>query len=263
MSGTTTPLRSRGPAAGAEPAPPGPARLVGVELRKAYDTRAGAWLLVAVAVAAVAVVVLQVFFDPPARSLAGHLTGAQLPVGVLLPVLGILLVTSEWSARTAGTTFGLVPRRSRVLAAKVAAAGVLAVLAVAASALVAVAGTLLTPVVTDDPADWTLTAGQVGQVLVVQVATVLVGVAFGMLLLSSPLAIVLYFVLPTAFTVLVNAVAALHWVRDWLDLTSTSAPMYEGLLEGRGWLRLATSLALWLLLPMAVGWVRVLRRDVP
>ena len=39
-------------------------------------------------------------------------------MGILLPVLGILLVTSEWSQRTAMVTFTLEPSRSRVIAAK-------------------------------------------------------------------------------------------------------------------------------------------------
>ena len=54
------------------------------------------------------------------------------------------------------------------------------------------------------------------------------GVAFGMLLLSSPLAIVTYFVLPTVFTIVVNLVSALDWVRDWLDLGTTTTPMFDG-----------------------------------
>jgi ABC-type transport system involved in multi-copper enzyme maturation permease subunit len=51
----------------------------------------------------------------------------QWPVGILLPVLGILSVTSEWSQRTALTTFTLVPNRFRVIGAKIAAVAVLAV----------------------------------------------------------------------------------------------------------------------------------------
>ncbi len=50
-------------------------------------------------------------------------------VSVLLPVLGILLVTAEWSQRTALTTFTLVPRRERIIAAKAAAGVALAVAA--------------------------------------------------------------------------------------------------------------------------------------
>lgn len=42
-----------------------------------------------------------------------------------MPVVGILLVTSEWSQRTAITTFTLVPQHGRVLTAKLLAALVL------------------------------------------------------------------------------------------------------------------------------------------
>ena len=39
-------------------------------------------------------------------------------MSLLLPVMGILLVTSEWSQRTDMTTFALEPHRSRVIMAK-------------------------------------------------------------------------------------------------------------------------------------------------
>ncbi|SOD97394.1 ABC transporter permease [Blastococcus haudaquaticus] len=262
MTTTTLPATPDRRAA-AEPAAPSLATLTRVELRKSYDTRAGFWLLVVIGLASLAVVLLQLFFDDgPNRTFAGYFATTQLPVGVLLPVLGILLVTSEWSQRTAMTTFTLVPVRSRVLTAKVLAASVLAVLGVAAASVAAALGTLLTPLFTENAADWSLSAAQVGQVVIVQVITVLVGVAFGMLLLSSPLAIVLYFVLPTVVTILVNAVGALDWVRDWLDLTSTTVPMYEGALDGQGWLQVGTSVALWGALPMVAGWLRIERSEI-
>jgi hypothetical protein len=261
---TTTGIRPDGLAwTGADDGVPSLARLTRVELRKSADTRAGFWLLSVIAVATLAVVVLQmVFADAADRTFAGYFTTSQLPVGVLLPVLGILLVTSEWSQRTVGTTFALVPVRSRVLAAKVLAATVLGGLGVVAAATASAVATALTPVFTDDGARWQLTGAHLGQVLVVQVLTVLVGIAFGMLLLSSPVAIVLYFVLPTVVTLLVNSVDQLAWVRDWLDLTTTSMPMYEGTLEGQGWLQVGTSVAVWGLLPMVLGWMRVLRTEV-
>jgi ABC-type transport system involved in multi-copper enzyme maturation permease subunit len=238
-------------------------QLVRVELRKAHDTRAGFWLLLVIAVAAVAVVLLQLFFDEsPTKSFADYFGLSQFPVGLLLPVLGILLVTSEWSQRTALTTFTLVPRRSRVLLAKVLAATVLALLGVAAAAVASVLATVLTPLLSDADVRWELTGAQVGQVVLVQVLTVLVGVAFGMLLLSSPLAIVLYFVLPTAFTVLVNTVGALDWLRDWFDLSTTTMPMYTGDLDGQGWAQVGTSAALWFLLPLVVGWLRIERAEI-
>jgi hypothetical protein len=259
------PVRSLPDAPGTRPTADRPplGRLVGVELRKSTDTRAGFWLLLLIGAATLAVVVLlMVFGDDPDRTFANYLTASQLPVGVLLPVLAILLVTSEWAQRTALTTFTLVPVRSRVLTAKALAACVLGLLAVAASLVAAALGTLLTPALTDSPVDWGSSGTQLGQIAVVQVATVLVGVAFGMLLLSSPLAIVAYFLLPTLFTVLATTVDALTWVRDWLDLTTTTAPMYEGRLDGQGWLQVATSLLLWGVVPAVAGWLRIERAEI-
>ena len=50
---------------------------------------------------------------------------------VILPIVAILSVTSEWSQRTGLSTFTLVPHRGRVLAAKAAAALVVAVVSMA------------------------------------------------------------------------------------------------------------------------------------
>ena len=62
------------------------------------------------------------------------------PAAILLPVLGILAVTSEWSQRTGLITFVLVPVRSRVLGAKLIASLLLAVAMLAMSVAVVAAG---------------------------------------------------------------------------------------------------------------------------
>ncbi|WP_029432482.1 ABC transporter permease [Blastococcus sp. URHD0036] len=256
-SPTTTPTAHR--------TVPGPTltRLTQVELRKSSDTRAGFWLLLVIALTSPAVALLQMFFaEEPDKTFALFLANTQLPVGLLLPVLGILLVTSEWSQRTAMTTFALVPDRSRVLGAKVLAATVLALLGVLVTLAAAALGALLTPVLTPDATDWALSGAQLGQIVVVQVLSILIGVAFGMLLLSSPLAIVLYFLAPTVVTIVSNLVDALTWMRDWLDLTTTTAPMYLGELDGQGWLQVATSVGLWGVLPMVAGWLRIERSEI-
>ena len=247
-----------------EPAPaPGLLRLVRVELRKTYDTRAGFWLLLVVALASLAVVALQMLFaEEPDKTFDAFFATTQLPVGLLLPVVGILLVTSEWSQRTAMTTFALVPARSRVLTAKVLAGVVLGLLGVAAAAVASVLGSLLTPVLTEDSSAWGVSGDQLVQVVLVQVITILIGIAFGMLLLSSPLAIVLYFVLPTVVTIVSNTVGSLTWMRDWLDLTTTTGPMYDGSLDGQGWAQVATSVALWGVAPMVAGWIRIVRSEI-
>ena len=112
MSTTTLAAPIRVNTAGVH-ARPGLGRLVAVELRKMVDTRAGFWLQAAmVALTALVVVVRLLVGDAAHHTLQSVLDVGLQPAAVLLPVLGILLVTSEWSQRTGLITFALVPVRS-------------------------------------------------------------------------------------------------------------------------------------------------------
>ena len=76
---------------------PGLGRLVAVELRKMVNTRGGFWLGVAiVAITVVVVAVRNVVGDAADRTFASVLDVAIQPGAVLLPIAGVLLVTSEW-----------------------------------------------------------------------------------------------------------------------------------------------------------------------
>jgi hypothetical protein len=127
MSTTTLTAPIRVNTAGVH-ARPGLGRLVAVELRKMLNTRAGFWLQVAiVAITVVVVAVRSVVGEAADHTFASVLDVGLQPAAVLLPIVGILLVTSEWSQRTGMITFALVPVRSRVLGAKLVASVVLAV----------------------------------------------------------------------------------------------------------------------------------------
>jgi ABC-2 type transport system permease protein len=172
-------------------------------------------------------------------------------------------VTGEWSQRTTLTTFALVPRRERVLAAKLAAAVVLAVLAIVACLATAAAANVAGHALAHGDGSWHVTGALVGEALVAELAFVLMGTGFGMLLRSSALAIVIYFVVPTAWTLLGSYVGWLHRWAAWLDLGSTTGPLQSGAsLTAQGWARVAASVALWVLLPVLVGLVRLLRGEV-
>ena len=125
MSTTTLTAPIRVNTAGVH-ARPGLGRLVAVELRKMVDTRAGFWLQVAMVALTVVVVVVRLLVGDAAHHTFQSVLNVGLqPAAVLLAVVGILLVTSEWSQRTGLITFALVPVRSRVLAAKLLASLVL------------------------------------------------------------------------------------------------------------------------------------------
>jgi ABC-2 type transport system permease protein len=236
-------------------------RLIRVELRKLVDTRASRWLLFAIgAITLLIIVVVFLTGQQSDRTFANFMGATGAPQGFLLPVLGILLVTSEWGQRTALVTFTLMPVRGRVLAAKVVAAlvaGLAAmVLAMAIAALATLAGgagDAWTGVGVDD----------LGKFGLLEASGVLQGLAFGLLFLSSAAAIVTFFVLPTAFSIVASLWGALHKAAPWVDLSTSQQPLYDGgHMSGHEWLHLASGTAIWVLLPFVLGLVRVLRAEV-
>jgi ABC-2 type transport system permease protein len=239
---------------------PGLGRLVGVELRKMVDTRAGYWLQIAtVVITALAVIVRIVVGDAADHTFAAVLDVGVKPAAVLLPIAGILLVTSEWSQRTGMITFALVPVRSRVLAAKLIASLVLATGVLAMAVGVVAAGVLVAS--PDVDGTWSDVAPLIGQAAVYLGAGMLIGVAFGAILLSSAPAMVALSTLPIAWT----AVASLSFLADaapWLDTRLALGPLPQEILSTTQWARAGTALALWMLVPLLIGAWRITRREV-
>jgi hypothetical protein len=253
----TAPIRVN--TAGAH-ARPGLGRLVAVELRKMVNTRAGFWLQVAtVAITVVAVLIRSVVGDAADHTFASVLDVGLQPAAVLLPVVGILLVTSEWSQRTGMITFALVPVRSRVLGAKLIASLVLALATLVMSVAVVAAGVLVASPGVDGT--WSDAATLIGQSAVFLTTGMVVGVAFGAVLLASAPAIVALFALPITWT----AVASLSFFTDaapWLDTRLALAPLHEEVLSATQWAQAGTALALWMLVPLLIGVWRITRREV-
>lgn len=234
-------------------------RLTAIELRKAYDTRAGAWLLGLTAVATVALALVRALTGAAAdQGLRGIFGVALIPSSILLPVVGILLVSSEFSQRTALSTFALVPDRGRVVRAKMQAAFVLAAAAVLLALLVAV---VVTPL--GGAADrWDLGAAEAGQGVVQLVLSVLWGLAYGLVLGAPAPAIVANFVLPAVFSILGELVGALDRAWDWLDPNRPMLALGDLSADATDWAHLAVSGTLWIALPLVVGVVLLLRREV-
>lgn len=239
-------------------------RLFLVELRKQIDTRAGRWLLIVIALVNTALIVLTL-----TTAEAKYLTWSELTMAasigqlLLLPLIGVLAATSEWSQRTALTTFALEPRRTRVNMAKLASAAVLGLIVMAltlvAGAVANVAGMLWRGGDGSWAMDWSMLFGAALALLLL----VAQGIAFGLALLSTPVAIVAYLLLPTLWTVLTAFIDALAAPARWLDMNVTLVPlMAGGDLSPTGWSQLTTSVIVWVGLPLAVGLWRTSRRNV-
>jgi ABC-2 type transport system permease protein len=236
---------------------PGLPRLAAVELRKSADTRAGFWLLLAIVLLAAALVSVQLIWGEHAdQSLTPLFRTAIEITSVVLPVLGILLVTSEWSQRTGLTTFALVPQRERVLVAKVIGATILTLGAVAACLTIALVGNAVAG------HGWELGLGTLGRFSLYELLQVLLGMAFGLVFMNSALAIVMSFVVPIGWAILGESIPALDKPAEWLDLSRSLTNLSEGAMSGGDWAKLATAAALWIGLIAAIGLIRLRRAEL-
>lgn len=240
-------------------------RLVAVELRKLVDTRAGRWLLLimgglillgCVIFAWAARNVSVGFFD--FTSVAGGVTG------VLLPVLAILSVTTEWSQRTNMVTFTLEPRRSRVVFAKMAAAVIAAVLSIVVALVIGAAGAALAAAFGAN-VDWDPNLEGVVGFTLAQVIGLLVGFAIGTLLLNTPAAIVVFFayfsIIPGLMAVAGQFFDWFEEIRPWIDFSTAQLPLATGFGDVE-WGHLAVSGLIWFVLPLVLGTLRMLRAEI-
>lgn len=236
-------------------------RLVRAELRKLTDTRASRLLLAAMAAATpVVIAVMLIVAAPRDLNYTRLVDFTQTPQKFILPALAILAVTSEWSQRTGLVTFTLVPSRGRVLRAKATATLGLGLALIVIAFAVAAVGNLLSGLRHGD-GSWAFGAPGFGDMILVQLLTLLEGLAFGMLLRVSAAAIAAYYVLPTVWSALFSA-PGLKSIAPWFDLNQAQGPLYTHDITGTGWLQLLSAAAIWIGVPLAAGIVRALRGEV-
>ncbi|MFI7611642.1 hypothetical protein ACIBP6_10525 [Nonomuraea terrae] len=256
MTTTASGTPSRSEAAGASRGVPF-GRLLRVETRKLFDTRGNLVLSAVLLVLSLALVVGRSVVTGETRffTLAGT---AAIALGVLLPVLGVLTMTGEWSHRTALTTFTLEPRRGRVLAAKCLSAGSAAVVVSLISLLFAA----LVTAAHGGEARW----GVDPLALLGWIATMVLmtgeGLALGLLLLNAPAAIVICLVSPMLWGFVARLGTTGETPASWLDLNATTNALMNADMSPTAAAQLATSALAWIVLPLAAGFLRVLRTDI-
>jgi ABC-type transport system involved in multi-copper enzyme maturation permease subunit len=221
------------------------------------DTRAGLWLLILTALGAVGGAVGQALgAAEPDQNAAGVFFSATGGASILLPIVGVLLVTSEFSQRTGLVTFALVPVRGRIVLAKfVAALGVAVAISAVCLLLGLLGGSLL-------GSGSEIDGAQVAHGLLYLVIGVAIGVTLGLLLQASPLAIVTIFAAPILFGAVGAISDRFQDVTRWLD-QSALMPLID-LHPGNelDWDRIAVTVLFWVALPLALGMIRLERGDI-
>src|SRR5688500_1018207 len=215
-------------------------RLVRVELRKSFDTRSGRWLLASLGLAAVLTTGAIIAWAPTSELAYSEFTLAiGVPMSIILPIIAVLSVTSEWSQRSGLATFTLVPHRGRVVLAKAVAAVLVTVPATAAAFAVGAIGNVIGTALADVPTVWDQSLVDVGYFAAGQTLLLLVGFVLGALIRNSSGAIVAYmlygFVVPGLLAFLAFNQDWFADARPWVDAKYNQDALLRGQLVGDGW----------------------------
>jgi ABC-2 type transport system permease protein len=242
-------------------------RIVNVEFRKMFDTRSGFWLMTSIGIAALLATGAVILWAPDGElTFETFATAIGFPMAVILPMIAILSVTSEWSQRSGLTTFTLVPHRGRVIWAKAICSVVIGVASMGIALVVGALGNVVGTAITGTDTIWNVSAGDFSLIILANVLGLLIGFMLGVLIRNSAGAIVAYFIysllLPTVFGMLA---AFQNWFADlqgWVDFNYAQSALFNGSLDSTQWAHLAVSGVIWLVAPLAAGVWLVLRSEV-
>jgi ABC-type transport system involved in multi-copper enzyme maturation permease subunit len=242
-------------------------RLVGVELRKMFDTRAGFWLMASVGIVSVLATAAVILWAPDeAITQNTFSTAIGMPLSVVLPIIAAMSVTGEYSQRTGLTTYTLVPRRGRVLTAKVLTTMLVGGVAMLGALVIGALGNVVGSAITGLDATWDISLEQFGYIVLANILGMLMGFMLGVVFRSTPAALVGYlvysFVLPIAFGTLA---AFQEWFRDlqpWVDVQFAITRLFDNEMTAEYWQQLGVTTLVWLWIPLAFGLRAVLRAEV-
>ncbi len=242
-------------------------RVVSVELRKMFDTRSGFWLMMSVAITATLATGAVILWAPDSELTYDTFAAAiGFPMSVILPMVAILSVTSEWSQRSGLTTFTLLPHRGRVIGAKAVATVIVGVTSMVVAMAIGAVGNIVGTAITGTPRVWDDSVQHLALIVLANVLGMLIGFTLGVVIRNSAGAIVGYFVftlvLPTLSGLLAANAAWWHDAQAWVDFNFAQGALFNGEMAAKDWAHIATASGIWLVIPLAVGLTLLMRSEV-
>ena len=242
-------------------------RVVRVELRKMFDTRSGFWLIASIAITGFIATIATSAFAPDAELTDYNFAKAVgFPITVILPMVALLSITSEWSQRSGLTTFTYVPSRSRVIWAKTLSSVTVAIASMLFAFVIGAFGNVVGSTIAGTSTVWDLSVGHALTIVLGNLVSLSIGTMLGMLLRSSAGGLVMYFVLVLLVPNLSGLLAASQdWyakLQPWVDLPNAQTYLFEGMQTGAQWAHVATAATLWIVIPGIFGLRRVMRSEV-
>lgn len=239
-----------------------------LDLRSFLDTRGGVITMIIGALLTLGAEAIgglaQPWLMPDAAVTAyGPLIAATLPLTVVLPVLAVLMIASDWSNQSIQTTFLHRPHRGAVLGSKVIATLLLSIIQL----LVAIAGifafTAIGGIISSHGADYSSLADSTASPLVQLAASLAFGIAMACLLQSTALALIASIAVPFVVGTISSLVTVFggetvqHLVA-LVDLSTASILLVDG---GFGRWN-AGAFVIMLLLPLVAGTLRWRSREI-
>jgi ABC-2 type transport system permease protein len=242
-------------------------RVVRVELRKMFDTRSGFWLISSIAITGLLATIATIAFAPDDQLTYYNFTKAiGYPITIILPMVALLSITSEWSQRSGLTTFTYVSSRRRVVGAKTLSAVTVAIASMLFAFVAGALGNVVGSAIAGVPTVWDLTLGHALTIVLGNLVSLSIGTMLGMVLRSSAGGLVMYFVLvlvvPNLSALLATSQDWYHDLQPWVDLPYAQSYLFEGMETGAQWAHVATAVTLWIVLPGIYGLRRVMRSEV-
>ncbi|MGD9959378.1 ABC transporter permease [Nocardioides sp.] len=243
-------------------------RLVRVELRKMFNTRSGFWMLVSIGVLSVIATGAVITFAPDSDvTYESFATAIGFPMSVILPMIAILAVTSEWSQRSGLTTFTLVPSRGRVIGAKAIATVLVGLGSMAVAFAVGAVGNLAGSSLAGVDTVWDVSLSTAPQIVLGNVVGMAIGFTLGVVLRNSAAAIVGYFVVSLVMPgILVLLAQVRPWFEDlqpWIDWNYTQVELFDGATNTvEEWAMLGSTTMIWIVIPLVVGLLFLRRSEV-
>jgi type III secretory pathway component EscS len=233
-----------------------------VELAKAASPRAGRWLLIVSALVGLLVaVVVAITITAQDRTFALTSFYVQSTISLPLPFVSILLMTRNFGRQAMSRIPVPAASASRMVAAKLFASMIIAVLAAGYGIALSALATSLSPAAAEGR--WTgVGMIMLGSVLV-QLIAQLVGAGFGLLLMSSAAAIFADVVIPLGLWVITGAVPGLHGLQSWLTPFASVGNLLSGHVNAQHWAQVAVVVLVWVIVLNAAGVLRLRRITMP
>jgi ABC-2 type transport system permease protein len=244
-------------------------RITSVELRKMFNTRSGFWLIASLVITTILATAGVILFAPDAElTYSTFATAIRFPVAVLLPIIAILAVTSEWTQRSGLATFTHVPHRSRVISAKLIASVAVGVASMVLTFAAGALGNLVSGALTGNVLVWDVTLTQALYFVLGNISSLLIGFMLGVLIRASTGAVVVYFVytflVPILFGLLGDSQAWFRELQPWVDIqfAQTGLFLFDGTLTAEEWSQIGVTGLVWLVAPLLIGLRLVVKAEV-